>query len=817
MERYRKLLQNIREGLVFFDGGTGTVLASRGLRPGERPETWNLSRAEEICALHTAYYSAGASIVKANTFGANPMHYGDAELRAIVSAGISLAIEARDAVSREDGRGEERFVALDIGPLGALLEPYGTLPFETAVEYFAQIVRIGAEAGADLVLIETMTDAYETKAAVLAAKENCSLPIFVTNTYDGSGKLMTGASPEAMVALLEGLRVDALGLNCSTGPAAMLPVVERLCSAASIPVIVNPNAGLPRVDEAGKTVYDLTPDAFAEAMCDIVRAGARIVGGCCGTSPAYIAAAQKRLAGILPPPLTKKHRSVVSSYTHAVYIGKNRPVLIGERINPTGKKLLKEALRSGNTEYILSLAEKQEAEGADVLDVNVGLPELSESDVLCDTVRRLQTVTALPLQIDTGDPAAMERALRIYNGKALINSVSGKDESMEAVFPLQKKYGGVVVALTLDENGIPETAEGRVAIARKILARAKEYGLSEEDLLFDPLTLTVSTEPSAPRVTLEAVRRIKSELGCNTSLGVSNVSFGLPNRDLLNGTFFSLALSSGLDAAILNPASIEMQKAYHAYLALTGLDAGCAEYIGFASRADLLPAPTPTGAVAPNSADAPAGAPALTPLKAAIVGGRSEKASLEAERVAAEKGAMDTVETEIIPALDLVGKEFEAGKRFLPQLLTAAEAAKAAFSVLSRYFDRDGGESKGKVILATVKGDVHDIGKNIVKVVLESYGYTVLDLGRDVPAEEIVAAAKREAVALVGLSALMTTTVPAMAETIELLKKELPSVRVAVGGAVLTKAYADRIGADFYCRDALDTVRAAEVTLGGVK
>lgn len=804
------LKSRIEAGLVYFDGGMGTVLSSLGLLPEERPESWTMTYPDRIRALHAAYFSAGADIVKTNTFGANPIHYTDGELETLIREAVRLAREARDE-NRSDG-----FVALDIGPLGILLQPYGTLPFDEAVEAFAKVVRIGRDAGADLILIETMTDSYETKAAVLAAKENSDLPVFVTNTYDAKGKLMTGANAEAMVALLEGLGVDAIGINCSTGPIEMLPTVQALCKYASIPVIVNPNAGLPRVDDAGKTVYDLSPEGFATAIEEIVRAGARIIGGCCGTTPEFIRAAVERTQGYAPAPLTKKFRSVISSYTHAVEIGTKRPILIGERINPTGKKLLKEALRNGDSDYILSLAEKQEREGAEVLDVNVGLPELDETRVLCDTVKAIQGVTDLPLQIDTGNYEAMERALRYYNGKALLNSVSGKEESMAAVFPLVKKYGGVVVALTLDENGIPETAEGRVEIARRILARAKEYGLSENDLLFDPLALTVSTDGNAPRVTLEAIRRIRTELHCNTSLGVSNISFGLPSREFLNGTFFALALSAGLNAAIMNPASIEMQKTYHAYLSLMGIDTDCSEYIAFAGQMEgLHPAAgasaTPPAPQSGGTADT-AARPSLTPLMAAIASGRVEKSAVEADRLGAELGALSVIEKEIVPALDLVGKEFESGKRFLPQLLTAAEAAKSAFSSIQKYLP-SGSAEKGRVLLATVKGDVHDIGKNIVKVVLESYGFSVLDLGRDVSPEAIVEAAEKEKIRFVGLSALMTTTVPAMKETTALLKRKLPHVRVAVGGAVLTAEYARSIGADFYCKDAIDAVRAAEQVL----
>ena len=807
------LKARIEAGLVYFDGGTGTVLSSYGLRPEERPEAWTLTHPDQIRSLHAAYFSAGADIVKTNTFGANPIHYGDRELKTLIQEAVRLAREARDE-NKKDG-----FVALDVGPLGVLLQPYGTLSFDEAVEAFAKVIRIGCDAGADLILIETMTDSYETKAAVLAAKENSSLPIFVTNTYDSKGKLMTGANVEAMVALLEGLGVDAIGVNCSTGPVEMLRVVQELCKYASVPVIVNPNAGLPRVDDSGKTIYDLSHEDFAAAIEKIVRAGARMVGGCCGTTPEAIRAVIERTKGILPVPLTKKSRSVISSYTHAVEIGARRPILIGERINPTGKRLLKEALRNGDSDYILSLAEKQENEGAEVLDVNVGLPELDEVQVLCNTVKAIQGVTDLPLQIDTGNYEAMERALRYYNGKALINSVSGKEESMEAIFPLVKKYGGVVVALTLDENGIPETADGRVEIARRILARAKEYGLSQKDLLFDPLALTVSTDGNASRVTLETIRRIRAELCCNTSLGVSNISFGLPSRDLLNGTFFALALSAGLNAAIMNPSSVEMQKTYRAYLALMGIDSDCSEYIAFTERMDAL-YPVSAGATAtppaPQSVGAadPVARPSLTPLMAAIASGRAEKSAVEAESLGAKYGALSVIEGEIVPALDLVGKEFESGKRFLPQLLNAAEAAKSAFSALQKYLP-SGGTAKGRVILATVKGDIHDIGKNIVKVILESYGFSVLDLGKDVSPETIVEAAKKEKIRFVGLSALMTTTIPAMREATVLLKEELPHVCVAVGGAVLTAEYARRIGADFYCKDAIDAVRAAEQVLLG--
>ncbi len=785
-------------GWVYLDGGTGTLLQAAGLQPGELPETWNILHPDVITDLHRAYFEAGSNVVCTNTFGANSLKYdgkdGRYALEDIVRAAVANARKAAD-------EGWYRFVALDIGPLGKMLEPLGDLPFERAVELFAEIVRAGKD-GADLVIIETMNDSYETKAALLAVKENCDLPVLVSNVYDESGKLMTGASPEAMVAMLEGMGADAVGMNCSLGPRQMAALVPRLVQAASVPVLVKPNAGLPR-SENGQTVYDVTAEEFADIMADILRSGARLIGGCCGTTPEHIrqlVEATKYLD--LPEPARTKH-TVVSSYTHAVEFG-DAPVMIGERLNPTGKKRLKEALRQRDLDYILSEGLRQQDQGAHVLDVNVGLPELDEPAMLTRCVTALQAVCDLPLQLDTADPLAMERALRLYNGKAMINSVSGKEESMAAIFPLAKKYGGLVVCLTLDEQGIPATAEGRLEIAKKIAARAAEYGIGVHDLIFDPLAMTVATDDHAARETLRAVQLIHETLGAKTSLGISNVSFGLPQREALTSVFLAMALQAGLDAAICNPGSEALQNVWHSYSALSGRDPGCAGYIAhMASQA-------PT-----RAASAPAAAPADagTRLQDAIVRGLTGEAGKAAAEALTNTQPLALVQERIVPALDIVGRGFEEKRLFLPQLLMSAEAAKAAFEQVKAALPAGSGAGPA-LVLATVKGDIHDIGKNIVKVLLENYGYRVIDLGKDVPPQAIADAVTQNRIKLVGLSALMTTTVPAMAETIALLRQVAPDCKVVVGGAVLTQDYADQIGADRYAPGAMDTVRYAEEILG---
>lgn len=792
----------LKQQIVMLDGGLGTMLHARGLQPGEYPERWNLTRPEVLTDIHRQYYDAGSHVVSANTFGANSLKFEAEELDAIIKAALDN-VRAAQALS---GAAGEKFAALDIGPTGRLLRPLGDLDFEGAVAVFAETVKLGVKHGADLIIIETMNDSYETKAALLAAKENSELPVIVCNAYGEDGKLMTGASPAAMAALLEGMGADAIGANCSLGPKQLRSVVRELLRTVSVPVVLKPNAGLPRM-ENGATVFDVTVEEFADEVASLVTDGVRVVGGCCGTTPAYIAALHARTAGKTPVPLTDKGQTVVSSYTHTVAFGE-APILIGERINPTGKKRFKQALAERDMGYLLNEGIRQQEAGVHVLDVNVGLPEIDEVAMLRDAVCELQAVTDLPLQIDTVNTEAMEGALRRVNGKAMINSVSGKAESMAAVFPLVKKYGGVVVALTLDEDGIPATAEGRVAIARRILNTAAQYGIAKKDIIFDTLAMTVSADPTAASVTLEALRRIREELGCYTSLGVSNVSFGLPNRDAINGTFFALALANGLSAAIVNPFSADMRKTYYAYRALRGQDANCEAYIREA--ASFATAAVPVAAVQ----DAPA---TRSALQQAIVKGLQEQAGTVTAALLREGvPPLDIVNGEIIPALNAVGDGYEKKTVYLPQLLMSAEAAKSAFESIKTSLAASGERAAGKdvFVLATVRGDIHDIGKNIVKLLLENYGYEVIDLGRDVPPEAVADAVTERHAAVVGLSALMTTTVPAMEETVKLLRERAPWCKVIVGGAVLTQAYADAIGADKYGRDAMDAVRYAEEIMG---
>lgn len=789
----------LKNNIVYLDGGMGTLLQASGLRPGEYPERWNLSHPERIADIHRRYFDAGSNVVCTNTFGANSLKFERAELEAVIKAALENARAAKSASAGE----QEKFIALDVGPTGKLLKPLGDLDFEDAVRIFADTVRMGVEYGAQLILIETMNDSYETKAALLAAKENSDLPVIVSNAYGEDGKLMTGATPAAMTAMLEGMGADALGANCSLGPRQLFGVAEQLLACASVPVVFKPNAGLPKV-ENGKTVYDVTAEDFAKDVAALVKKGVRLVGGCCGTTPEYISALVGAAKGISPVPVTEKNISAVSSYTHAVVFG-GAPVLIGERINPTGKKRLKQALIENDIDYILTEGVKQQEQGAHILDVNTGLPEIDEPQTLTRAVCELQTAVDLPLQIDTSDPRAMEAAMRRYNGKAMINSVNGKRESMRTVFPLIRKYGGLAVALTLDENGIPDTAEGRVAIARNILKTAAEYGVSKKDIIFDTLAMTISADASAANVTLEALRRIHDELGCHTSLGVSNVSFGLPSRDVVNGAFFALALSRGLSAAIMNPYSQEMMKTYYAYCALAGFDANCAKYIAAADGFSVAASAAPTAKTA-------AGRDEYDGLQRAIVKGLREKAGELTDELLKSAAPLDVVNNEIIPALNAVGKGFEEKTVYLPQLLMSAEAAQSAFSrIKARMADADRQRAdKGPFVLATVHGDIHDIGKNIVKLLLENYGFNVIDLGKDVPAEAITAAVVESRAPLVGLSALMTTTVPAMEESIRSLRRHAPWCRIVVGGAVLTQEYADRIGADKYAKDAMETVRYAE-------
>ena len=792
--KFRDYLKN---NLVYLDGGMGTLLQERGLMPGELPERWNITHSSAIKEIHKAYYDAGSNVVSTNTFGANSLKFSDSELDEIVKAAFENARVAKE----ESTSSAQKFIALDIGPTGKLLAPYGDLDFEDAVEIFAKTVRLGVKYNADLIIIETMNDSYETKAALLAAKENSDLPIIVTNAYGENGKLMTGATPSAMLALIEGMGADAIGANCSLGPSKLAPVVLELLEKASIPVVLKPNAGLPRT-ENGKTVFDISAQEFAKELEALVNAGVRVVGGCCGTTPEYIRELVSVTKDIQPKAVTEKSLTIISSYTHAVEF-KDSPILIGERINPTGKKRLKQALVDNDIDYILDEAVNQDESGAHVLDVNVGLPGIDEVAMLTTAVTEIQKVVNLPLQIDTANHLAMEAALRRYNGKALINSVSGKRESMEAIFPLAKKYGGTIIALTLDESGIPADAEGRIRIAENILKTANEYGIKKKDIIFDTLAMTVSTGPDAAIATLGALKDIKHRLGVHTSLGVSNVSYGLPNRDAINGTFFALALENGLSAAIMNPYSKDMMRTYYTYRALKGLDANCLDYI---AKADLF-----TTEAITETANKAEGITLTSELSNAIAKGFKDKSAELTRKLLEIYDPLEIVEKEVIPALDTVGIGYESGKIYLPQLLMSAEAAKAAFEVIKSAMPTEkNSHGKGPFVIATVEGDIHDIGKNIVKLILENYGFDVVDLGRDVKAELVVDTAMKLEAPLIGLSALMTTTLPAMEKTVKLLKQKIPEAKVIVGGAVLTEEYAQKIGADKYAKDAMETVRYSE-------
>ncbi|MCI8660393.1 MAG: dihydropteroate synthase [Lachnospiraceae bacterium] len=806
-----ELLKSMEERILFFDGGMGSLLQAQGLKPGELPGIWNITHPDVLVEIHRKYLEAGADIILTNTFGADGLKY-NGQTGYCVEEIVAAAIRNVKEAIRQSGR--HAFVALDIGPTGKLLKPLGDLDFEDAVHLFGQVAAIGAREKVDLVLIETMSDSYEAKAAVLGAKENCDLPVFATVTFDERGKLLTGASPAAVVAMLEGLGVDALGVNCGLGPVQMKPFVKEILEVASVPVIVNPNAGLPR-SENGCTVYDIDADKFALEMQEIVRMGARMVGGCCGTTPEHIEKMTRLCREEKPVPVKPKGRTVVSSFAQAVEIG-SEPVIIGERINPTGKPKLKQALRDRNLEYILQEGVTQQEHGAHVLDVNVGLPEIDEPSMMEEIVKDLQSIIDLPLQIDTSSPEAMERAMRIYNGKPLINSVNGKEESMRQVFPLVKKYGGVVVALALDEGGIPEHADGRIAIARKIYKTAQEYGIGPENILIDALCLTISSDSRGAITTLETVKRVRDELGGKTILGVSNISFGLPVRENINAVFFTMALFNGLNAAIINPGSAAMMRVYHSYRALMDLDEMCGDYIRvYAEEAAKMKASAAVKA-AGDVPDLHGGESEVSALAVSIERGLKEQAASAVQKLLKSRDSMDIINQEMIPALDRVGKGFEAGTIFLPQLLMSAEAAKTAFEIVREKMKGSGceQEKKGTIILATVKGDIHDIGKNIVKVLLENYGYDVLDLGKDVPPERIVDTAVEGKICLVGLSALMTTTVPSMEETIRRLRQEAPWAKVMVGGAVLTREYADSMGADRYCRDAMASVNYAQEVFG---
>ena len=796
------LRERLGKEWLFCDGGTGSILQKMGLKGGELPETWNLTRPDDIRSLNRGYFEAGSNIVNTNTFGANRFKFDN--VSDIVKAGVWLCQEAR----KEAGREDDAYVAIDVGPTGKLLEPMGDLAFNDAVDIFAEIIKAGYEAGGDLVLIETMSDSYEAKAAVVAAHEVCDLPVIVTTIYDESGKLLTGGSVEGTVAMLEGLKVDAIGINCGFGPKQMLPIAERLVACCSLPIVVNPNAGLPRT-ENGATVYDVDPEEFSQVMEEIAKLGVHVMGGCCGTTPDHISRMIGKVKQVPFTPPVEKQTTYVTSFADCVKIGR-KPVIVGERINPTGKKKLQQALRDNNIDYILTEALKQEEAGAHVLDVNVGLPEINEPEMMESVIRKIQSVTNLPLQIDTTNIEALERGMRIYNGKPMINSVNGKEENIKAVMPLVAKYGGVLVALPLNESGIPATSDGRIEIARRIYEAADSYGIPRKDIVIDGLAMTISSDPESAIATLDTVRRVRDEFSGHSILGVSNISFGLPARELVNSHFLTMAMQNGLSCAIINPCNGPMMASYRSYNALMNLDPNLGEFIN--AYKDYVAGTSASSGSAKTSS---ASSGAVLTLAEAIERGVTGRAS-EAMKEALDSGrdSLEIINSELIPALDRVGKGFEAGTVFLPQLLMSADAAKAAFAVVKEAMADKPRNTKGQVILATVKGDIHDIGKNIVKVMLENYGYDVIDLGKDVPPEVIVDCAIENNIRVVGLSALMTTTVASMEETIKLLREKKPGTKVVVGGAVMTPEYADKIGADAYAKDAMATVRYCDSVFG---
>ena len=778
--------------ILFFDGGMGTMLQARGLKLRELPEILNITKPDLIRSIHSEYKNAGADFISSNTFGANKFKLAKSgySVAEIVKAGAKLAREAA---------GENSFAALDIGATGRVMKPAGDASFEEIYDAVAEMVDAGKDF-CDVILLETFTDLYELKAAVLAAKENSNLPVFATMSFEESGRTFFGTSIEAMTATLEGL-ADVLGVNCSLGPRQLLPIVEKICSLSHIPVMVQPNAGLPVIRD-GVSHYDVTPDEFAEISTKFSDMGVSILGGCCGTTPEHISKMKNAVLSHRSSVAERKiqDETVVCSSSRTAKFGK-KFVVIGERLNPTGKKLLQKALREGNIDYLLKEAVKQQEQNADILDLNTGLPDIDEPEVLKNSLIEIQGIADLPIQIDSSDPDALEAAARVYNGKPLLNSVNGKAESLEKILPLAKKYGACVLGLTLDENGIPETAEKRFEIAKKIVNEAEKNGIPRRNILIDCLTLTASAQQKLVPETLKAIKLVKENLGVKTVLGLSNVSFGLPRRPLINRTMLIAAIMSGLDSAIINPGDADLKETLYAWNLLSGDENDINEYISYCEKNSQ------------NEISKINSAPAESDLKSSIKKGLKDDAAAQTKILLNEKKPLEIIENFIVPALDSVGKDYETGKLFLPQLIKSAEAAKSAFEVLALSMEKSEGTSKGSVILATVYGDVHDIGKNIVKTIFENYNFNVIDLGRDVPPEKIVEAVEKGKARVVGLSALMTTTVASMKDTIAKLKTSCPDVKVIAGGAVLTPELANFAGADFYARDAMEGVRILETCL----
>lgn len=782
------VLNIIKDRIVCFDGAMGTMLLKAGLSSGEIPELYNIEHREKVFSVHKGYLEAGADIITTNTFGANRIK--------LEESGYTVDRVVREAVRVAREAAGEKLVALDIGPLGQLLKPVGTLPFEEAYELFAEQVRAGN--GADLILIETMTDLYEAKAAILAAKENSNLPIFCTMTFEDNGRTMMGTDAKTMVLVLQGLGVNVLGVNCSLGPEALMPIVEEILKYSEIPVMVQPNAGLPCMEE-GHTHYNVSPEDFSNQVREMVLKGVNVVGGCCGTTPEYIIKLKEKIAGFKPIHREVKKLTAVCSSQKSVVIDEVK--IIGERINPTGKKKFKEAIINNDIDYILNEAVNQKNAGADILDVNVGLPDIDEKEFIQKVIYEIQSIIDLPLQIDSASPDTIEAAARMYNGKPLINSVNGKAESMEKIFPIAKKYGALVVGLTLDENGIPETAEQRLKVADKIISTAKNYGLKEEDILIDCLVLTASAQQKEVFETVKAVRLVKEKYNVKTVLGVSNVSYGFPKREMLNRTFLAMALTAGLNAPIINPLAKDMLDTIMSFRVLSYQDKESKGYIDYCLRTEET-----SSAVSSQKND-------IKSLEDAVIYGLKDKAAELTEELLKSKKPLDIINDNIIPALNSVGMKYENKELYLPQLIHSADTVKKSFEILKEKMksgEKAEDEEEKTIVIATVKGDIHDIGKNIVKVLLQNYGFNVIDLGKDVPIETVVKTAKEKGAKLVGLSALMTTTVKSMQDTISALHDEGVECSILAGGAVLTEKYASMIGADFYAKDAMDTVRIAQ-------
>lgn len=772
---------------VFLDGAMGTMLQQNGLESGQKPEIFAFENPEAVEKVHRMYIESGSDIIYANTFGANRFKMAGAgkSVEEIITKNIEIAKKAA---------GDKAKVALDIGPLGEMLEPNGSLSFEEAYEAFSEMVVAGEKAGCEIIVIETMTDLYEAKAAALAAKENSRLPVIVTMSFEKNGRTFSGSSAASAAITLSALAVDAVGINCSLGPDEIFPIAEEMSRFTNLPLVIKANAGLPD-PESG--LYNVSAEAFAKSMTKFATIGAMFVGGCCGTTPEYIKCLKKSFTGLERRKTNAIKERVVCSGSQAVVIDSVK--VIGERINPTGKKVLREALKNNDMAYILSTAVSETEAGSDILDVNVGAPGVDEVAMMAKCVKAIQSVTSLPLQIDSTMPKAIEAGLRVYNGKAIVNSVNGEDSVLDAILPIVKKYGAAVVALTLDENGIPSTWQGRVAIAEKILKKAIDYGIKKEDVFVDTLTLTISTEQEGMYETLKALKYVNEEMGLKTVLGVSNISFGLPQRQKVNCAFLTLALEYGLTMPILNPSDEAMMGAVYAHAALSGKDKGCRIYtekMAEVKNEEKTEEKTET-------------------IESAILKGLKGEAAKKCEELLLTKDELTVVNEHLIPALDKAGEKFEKGEFFLPQLLGAANAAKEAFEVIKKSLSGKGNTvKKGKIVLATVKGDIHDIGKNIVKVILENYGYEVIDLGKDVKPEDVVECVKKENVKLVGLSALMTTTLKSMEETIRLIRESKVETTIMCGGAVLTEDYAKAIGADFYAHDAKQAADIAKEVLG---